>query len=224
MSFGTKEFWEGWYQKELEVKPVVEWYIDYNTIRSYLQKYVQPNQDVLITGCGNSTLGNITLLLSLHLAEEMTSDGHSGTLTNIDYSSLVIDFMNQRLDRSKFPNIEYVEVDVTEMSKVAQISIDLNLQHLKRKYDVCFDKGTVDAILTQSNAYQVITSMFEELRKVVKPGGLYIVLTQHLPQEIRGYFEHTLKGRIKAVETIVSKKSIVCISPAQEYSLYIIEL
>ncbi len=66
--------------------------------------------------------------------------------------------------------------------------------------------------------------MFEELRKVVKLGGLYLVLTQHLPQEIRGYFEHTLKGRIKEVETITAKKSNVCISPAPKYSLYIIEL
>jgi hypothetical protein len=82
----------------------------------------------------------------------------------------------------------------------------------------------LDAILTQSNAYPVISAMFEELRQVVSPGGLYLVLTQHLPQEIRNYFENSLRGRIIATETIVASESKTCISPAQEYTLYVIEL
>jgi hypothetical protein len=61
MSFGTKEFWDSWYDQELPNKPVVEWYINYESIKSNLKKYIKSDHDILITGCGNSTLG-ISLL------------------------------------------------------------------------------------------------------------------------------------------------------------------
>jgi hypothetical protein len=64
-----------------------------------------------------------TLIVVMIAAEEWSADGHTGNITNIDYSPLVIKFMLGRHNRTKFPNVEYLEADVTQMSRVQSMQV-----------------------------------------------------------------------------------------------------
>jgi hypothetical protein len=53
--FSQKEYWDSFFKKR--GAKAFEWYGEYPELSTHLHKYIKPQDDVLITGCGNSTLG-----------------------------------------------------------------------------------------------------------------------------------------------------------------------
>ena len=52
--FRSNAYWDGFFQKR--GKKAFEWYGEYAELCGLLHKYVKPKDDVLVVGCGNSTL------------------------------------------------------------------------------------------------------------------------------------------------------------------------
>ena len=73
--YGHHSYWEGRYDKgESNGKETFDWLEDYNSLKSILQKYIKPNDKILITGCGNAKF-----------SEDLYDAGYHN-LWNIDYS------------------------------------------------------------------------------------------------------------------------------------------
>ena len=84
-NYGKPEYWEDRYQKD---KEQFDWLQRYDNptgnevFRNAVNKYVQPNDAILIPGCGNCKL-----------TEEMFTDGFQN-ITSIDWSYTVIKAQN----------------------------------------------------------------------------------------------------------------------------------
>jgi len=111
-------------------------------------------------GCGNSTL-----------SQDMWDDGYRN-ITNIDYSTVIIEQMQQRHSQVR-PEMKWLEMDVR------------NLSFQDDSFDVAIDKGTMDAMMTAKGdvwdpPQQVIddcTKEVDEALRVLSKGGLFIYLT-----------------------------------------------
>ncbi|CAH2001860.1 unnamed protein product [Acanthoscelides obtectus] len=53
--FSQKEYWDTFFKKR--GAKAFEWYGEYLELADNLHKYIKKQDNVLITGCGNSTLG-----------------------------------------------------------------------------------------------------------------------------------------------------------------------
>lgn len=68
-------------------------------------------------------------------------------------------------------NVVYAHGDVTQ------------LQFADQQFDFVIDKGLLDSILSSSNATSDLQKMFSEIKRVITPTGVYIVITPHEERE-----------------------------------------
>lgn len=93
----------------------------------------------------------------------MLSDGYRDVV-NIDISSVVIEAMQKKYqDR---PELKYIKMDIRDMSAFESGS-----------FDAVIDKGTLDSLMCGHNAQQNATKMLEEVGRVLKDRGIYILIT-----------------------------------------------
>eukprot|EP01090_Pellita_catalonica_P000025 TRINITY_DN1001_c0_g1_i1.p1 TRINITY_DN1001_c0_g1~~TRINITY_DN1001_c0_g1_i1.p1 ORF type:complete len:158 (+),score=24.27 TRINITY_DN1001_c0_g1_i1:625-1098(+) len=112
-------------------------------------------------GCGNSIF-----------SEELYRQGYKH-ITNIDFSETVIQKMQEKYPSKSFPEMSWKVMDCTKMT-------------LKDgTFDICLDKGTLDAILGDDNnkweleedAEKSSRSYFSEVIRVLKPEGAFVHIT-----------------------------------------------
>nr|BAN21077.1 conserved hypothetical protein [Riptortus pedestris] len=156
--FSKADYWEAFFKHR--GNRTFEWYGEYPELCSYLHKYIKTKDKILVTGCGNSKI-----------SEDLYDVGYR-QITNIDISKLVIKQMKANND-SKRPELIFEEMDATNMS------FD------KEMFTVVFDKGTFDALMPDENKSTVtnVTKYLEEIDRVLRIGGRYIVVTllqQHI--------------------------------------------
>jgi SAM-dependent methyltransferase len=97
----------------------------------------------------------------------MVDDGYEDVVS-IDISSVVIDTMIKKY--SDRPQLKYLKMDVRDMKAFEDAS-----------FDAVIDKGTLDSILCGSNSRQYSTQMLEEVWRVLKDKGVYILITYGAP-------------------------------------------
>ncbi|KAJ8920718.1 hypothetical protein NQ315_004857 [Exocentrus adspersus] len=142
-------------------------YGEYPDLSSYLHKYIKYQDDVLIVGCGNSTLGR-----------DLYDIGYR-KITNIDISQVVIRQMSEKTkDRE---TLKYVEMDA------------LNMSFNAAEFSVVLDKGTLDALMPDSSTETLskINQYFNEIQRVLKNGGRYIcvsLLQGHILKAVLDFF------------------------------------
>ncbi|VVC41366.1 Methyltransferase domain,S-adenosyl-L-methionine-dependent methyltransferase [Cinara cedri] len=163
--FSTTEYWDSFFTKR---KATFEWYGNYENLKRLLMKYVSAKDVILMSGCGNSNL-------SLHLY----SDGFTN-ITNIDNSEVVIANMNKK-HKDKYPGLVYEIKDI------------LNTEYQNEKFSVVIDKGTLDALMPDSEVESLTRAMamFNEIKRILKFGGRYIcvsLLQYHIAKFIFSYF------------------------------------
>ncbi|XP_014253438.1 methyltransferase-like protein 13 [Cimex lectularius] len=150
--FSKAEYWEAFYKQR--DKREFEWYGEYPELSTYLHKYMKTKEKVLVVGCGNSKL-----------SADLYDVGYK-TIHNIDISKTAIMHMKiaNYLDR---PNLVFEEMDA------------LNMTFENENFNVVLDKGTLDALMPDENSttYENITKYFDEVDRVLRFGGRYIIIS-----------------------------------------------
>ncbi|KAG1677986.1 Methyltransferase-like protein 13 [Nymphon striatum] len=165
--FGNKEYWNKFFQKR--GKDSFEWYGEYPQLCLILHKYIKQNNAILGIGCGNS-----------RLCVDLYDVGCYHNNINVDISELAIKSMNQ-LHTQNRPGLQFIHMDVLKMT------------FENEKFHVVVDKGTLDAIMSDSSSEteKITESMFNEIQKVLKYGGRYIcvsLLQEHIIRKILSWF------------------------------------
>lgn len=148
-AYGEPSYWDHRYRQD---PGPFDWYQKYNTLAPLFDLYIQRHQRALIIGCGNSALG-----------EGMVADGYQDVV-NIDISSVVIEAMQRKYQNNQ--KLKYVQMDARDMSNFVSDS-----------FDVVVDKGTLDSLMCGSHAQENAKRMLEEVGRILKHKGVYILIT-----------------------------------------------
>lgn len=135
----------------------MEWYQSFSDIAPLIKKYVPTSGHVLMVGCGNS-----------EISEDMVKDGYTD-IVNIDNSTVVIEAMQKKYEN--MAQLKYLTLDVLDLSSFDNCS-----------FDSVIDKGTLDAIMCVVGGPYNVGLMIAELSRVLKPGGVYMLITTGNPQ------------------------------------------
>ncbi|XP_015114910.1 eEF1A lysine and N-terminal methyltransferase homolog [Diachasma alloeum] len=164
--FSKADYWNTFFKKR--GKKAFEWYGEYPELCGQLSKFIKPKDDVLVVGCGNSTL-----------SMDLYDVGYSN-VTSIDISKIVIDQMRDknRIDR---PDLVFEQMDATQTT------------YSNENFSVVLDKGTLDALMPDTNKDTIlrINRFFDEISRVLRRGGRYIcisLLQEHILRKIVAYF------------------------------------
>lgn len=63
------------------------------------------------------------------------------------------------------------------------------LKYKDKKFDVIIDKSTLDAVLCSENSNENIVKMINEIQRVLKVNGYYIMITHGCPEKRKFYLE-----------------------------------
>ena len=153
--YGSKDYWNERYKNDQEP---FEWYQSYENLRAVLTKIFQRfnNPSVLVLGCGNS-----------RLSENLYNDGIT-KITNVDISDVCINQMKEKY--ANFSEMRFYTMDC------------LDLDFSQSSFDVVLDKGTLDSILCGLSAHDNSLRALKEVRKVLKPGGVYVCISYGIPE------------------------------------------
>lgn len=180
-SYGEPSYWDNRYNQE---ESPFDWYQNYSALAPLLSTFLSPTNRVLVIGCGNSTF-----------SEGMADDGYED-IVNIDISNVVIEAMQKKY--ANHPRLKYMTMDVRDMSTFVTGS-----------FDAVIDKGTLDSILCGSNSKQNSSKMLEEVARVLKDKGIYILITYGAPS----YRLNLLKSIKWKIKLHVIEKTIVGAKP-----------
>lgn len=143
----------------------MEWLAEFKEIESVLLRQLgHKDMEVLIPGCGNSSL-------PIHLLQL----GYQN-LTCIDFSENLITEMQQRYE--DLP-IDWVNMDARALDLPSNCC------------DAVVDKALLDCISCHENAAEEISRLQSEVFRVLKKGGLYIVFSNGKPGTRLPYFENS---------------------------------
>ncbi|KYM94841.1 PREDICTED: methyltransferase-like protein 13 [Cyphomyrmex costatus] len=164
--FSHAEYWNTFFKKR--GKKAFEWYGEYPELCGTLSKYIKIKDNILIVGCGNSTLS-----MSLY-------DVGYRNIVNIDISHIVIKQMCD-INNSIRPDLVYEHMDATQMT------------YSDEKFSVILDKGTLDALMpdTKETTLSTVNKYFKEITRVLRNGGRYIcisLLQEHILRKLLSYF------------------------------------
>ncbi|XP_061708112.1 eEF1A lysine and N-terminal methyltransferase homolog [Cydia pomonella] len=149
--FSEKDYWNKFFKKR--GNKAFEWYGEYLELCSHLHKYMKQTDNILITGCGNSSL-----------SADLYDVGFTN-ITNIDVSEVVIKQMNKiNAQRAK---MKFLCMDA------------LNTIFQNEEFNVVLDKGTLDALMPDDSkeTNETIDKYFNEIKRVLKLGGRFVCIS-----------------------------------------------
>lgn len=149
--FRQKEYWDDFFKKR--GKKAFEWYGEYGELCGILHKYTKASDNMLVVGCGNSTLSS-----------DFYDVGYRN-IRSIDISDVAIRQMSEQ-NRHR-PELIFEKMDL------------LNMDYKDSSYSVVLDKGTLDALMTDETVEVVskIDTMFSEISRVLRIGGRYVCVS-----------------------------------------------
>ncbi|KDE04210.1 hypothetical protein MVLG_05369 [Microbotryum lychnidis-dioicae p1A1 Lamole] len=168
--YGAQAYWDERYSNEAE-NASFDWFQTIDLV-PLVQRFVpDTSARICMLGCGNS-------LLSANLYDK---GYHS--IVNLDYSPILIEKM-KNVNSTRRPEMIWQTADVRA------------LPFDDESFDVCIDKGTMDAMMTSiRNPWnppdQVIKDCNDEIDQVVrvlrKPNGVFLYLTWGQPHFRKQY-------------------------------------
>lgn len=171
--YGKTSYWDERYTKDPEP---FDWYQRYSGIKDLIAQYVKKSDNILMSGAGNS-----------RLSEDMYDDGYT-TVANIDISRVVIDQMIEKY-RDK-PTLTWQQMNVCA------------LEFPDESFDVVLDKGTADSILCGEGSTANAAKMCQEVSRVLKPSGTFMVISYGVPDNRLSYLENEDYGWSVTVHTV----------------------
>lgn len=153
------EYWNQYYQQQGSID---ESYCDYEVLKKYLQPLNKTKSTkVLIVGCGVSSLGaNMFGRKSCEIYE-------------IDYSEVAVKYMNELY---KFEGLGHLLMDVRK------------LEFPNEMFDLVVDKATFDTIMVAEEGEEDVQLMGENIWNVLKPGGVFFLVSVTPVDGIRAIF------------------------------------
>ncbi|KAI3977285.1 hypothetical protein MKX01_030911 [Papaver californicum] len=152
-AYGEPSYWDNRYTQD---PGPFDWYQKYPALSPLLHLYVPQHNRLLVIGCGNAAI-----------SEDMANDGFED-IVNINISSVVIEAMQTKYQ--DIPALKYIQMDVRDMSGFESGS-----------FDAVLDKGTLDSIMCGHNSQENASKMLEEVGRVLKDNGVYILITYGAP-------------------------------------------
>jgi len=171
--YGKTSYWDERYTKDPEP---FDWYQRYSGIKDLIAQYVKKSDNILMSGAGNS-----------RLSEDMYDDGYT-TIANIDISRVCIDQMIEKY-RDK-PTLTWQQMNVCA------------LEFPDESFDVVLDKGTADSILCGEGSTANAAKMCQEVSRVLKPSGTFVVVSYGVPDNRLSYLENEDYGWSVTVHTV----------------------
>ncbi|XP_024403390.1 uncharacterized protein [Physcomitrium patens] len=152
-AYGDESYWDNRYSQDVGS---FDWYQRYGGLAPLINMYMPKTNNLLMVGCGNAVI-----------SEDMVNDGYQ-TIMNIDISQVVIDAMIEKY--KDMPQLQYQRMDVR------------SLGFKDGEFDSILDKGMFDSLMCGSSAPTSAASMIKEVRRVLKPGGVYMLITYGDPR------------------------------------------
>jgi SAM-dependent methyltransferase len=167
LRFCDRDFWTASYAQSSTFKDF-EWYLPVEAYTAILMSLLKGDEGarILNVGCGTSSLP-----LSLWAAGVRN-------VTSIDISAACVADMKKRA--AKKPGLVFSVDDA------------LALSCTDGSFDVVLDKATSDVFMAEKDAsvrVANVTRMFAEASRVLRPGGLLVVITRHRPTKYAPIFE-----------------------------------
>ncbi|ERS95206.1 hypothetical protein HMPREF1624_08417 [Sporothrix schenckii ATCC 58251] len=191
------EFWDGRYSVAVKEgaeattestktaptdEPTHEWFRSYSDLEPFLVKVLfgrpkcgpADNPSVLHLGCGDSVI-----------PAELETRGYRNQLC-VDFSSTVIQLMTARYAGR---SMRWQQMDVRHMADVPSASVQ-----------VCFDKGTLDAMIHGSpwsppdDVLDNTGRYLREVYRVLADEGVFVYVTFRQPHFIRPLFDKSLQS------------------------------
>ncbi|XP_068982762.1 eEF1A lysine and N-terminal methyltransferase homolog [Bombus flavifrons] len=164
--FSQVEYWNTFFKKR--GKRNFEWYGEYPELCGIFLKYIKVKDNILIVGCGNSTVS-----MCLY-------DAGYRNITNIDISHIVIKQMRD-INATMRPQLVYEHMDATQMA------------YADNTFSVVLDKGTLDALMpdTKEGTVSNVNKYFKEITRILRNGGRYIcisLLQEYILRQLLSYF------------------------------------
>ena len=160
--YGRSAYWDERYTKDPEP---FDWYQRYSGLKDLINQYLKRHDQILMAGSGNS-----------RLTEELYADGFK-SIANVDISPVAIEQMKEKYDADKYKGISWHEMDMCK------------LVFPDEQYDAVVDKGTLDSILCGENSTANAAKMCKEVSRVLKPDGVYFVVSYGTPENRLSYLE-----------------------------------
>ena len=173
--YGSPSYWDERYSSDPTSE--FDWYQPYLTLKMHLIPLlsVRPDFEVLIAGCGNSSLG-----ASLH------NDGYKN-ITSVDISTVVVKQMAARYAANE--SLEFLAADMTNLDGVPNEAFDLVL-----------DKALLDALLCGDESFDKAMMMLAESNRVLKPGGKYVAISYGVPSSRVYLLEEGLSWKVEIIK------------------------
>ncbi|KAK9058084.1 hypothetical protein SSX86_022924 [Deinandra increscens subsp. villosa] len=150
-NYGDSVYWDARYVNEASAGSF-DWYQRYHALRPFVRKYIPASSRVLMVGCGNAVM-----------SEDMVKDGYEN-IVNVDISCVAIEMMRHKNEH--IPQLKYLQMDVRDMGFF-----------LDDSFDSVIDKGTLDSLMCGTDAPISASQMLGEVSRVLKPGGIYMLIT-----------------------------------------------
>ncbi|XP_038719294.1 EEF1A lysine methyltransferase 4 isoform X2 [Tripterygium wilfordii] len=169
-AYGEPWYWDNRYANE---SGPFDWYQKYPSLAPLIRHCIPLHHHrVLVVGCGNSTF-----------SVGMVDDGYEDVV-NIDISSVVIEAMQKKYPNR--PQLKYIRMDARDMSSFQTGS-----------FHAVVDKGTLDSILCGNNSRQNAKQMLDEVWRVLKDKGVYILITYGSPTYRLSLLRESCLWRVK---------------------------
>lgn len=160
-AYGEIDYWNQRYRTQKGEQ--FEWLQSWQAFLPLVEKKIsQPRATALVIGCGNSRMSS-DLLNSV------------GRVVSTDISESAISEMKERY--SSEARLEWHTMDCARMG------------FANNSFDFVFDKGTIDTLMCSDNGAKLVDATVREAFRVLKPGGLFIVVSFGVPQTRKKYFE-----------------------------------
>jgi len=186
MQYAKEDYWNERYDRNPDT---YDWYQDWTSLKPELEKIIFPEMEILQVGAGTSLM-----------SEDMFTEGFSH-ITNTDLSGSAIRLMAERYSDKGEDWPEYVQIDVRAMEAIEDGT-----------FDCVLDKALLDAVLCGDGGAASAQIMLMEIRRVLKPGGLYVCIS-HAKGDFR--LPHLQKAEYGwNVEPRSVRKPMIGVSPA----------
>uniref|UniRef100_A0A7S2TWQ3 Methyltransferase type 11 domain-containing protein n=1 Tax=Lotharella oceanica TaxID=641309 RepID=A0A7S2TWQ3_9EUKA len=199
------EYWDERYEK---TSGVFDWYTDFLSLKPLFAHYCKLNSRILNLGCGNS-----------ELAEGLALEGYTD-VTSVDISGKCIDMMLKRCQESKhaekLKDLRWIRMDASRMT------------FEDKTFDFIIEKGTMDALVCNSETGPTLTRILAEAHRVLRIGGTLVVITYGNPDSRMALFKDAncpwrIKVRrvpyspsallIRTLRAMLNGKPLRCVSP-----------
>ncbi|KAH9536565.1 hypothetical protein CY35_16G005900 [Sphagnum magellanicum] len=155
-AYGDETYWDSRYSNE--TRESFDWYQNYMEMSKLINLYLPKADKVLMVGCGNAAI-----------SEDMVKDGYQNIM-NIDISAVVVEAMTAKY--KDIPQLKYQKMDVRSMKAFKDGEFDSVLDKV-----LTFEKWQCG-----NNAVEHAAATIQEVRRVLKLGGKYMLITYGDPR------------------------------------------